>query len=167
MSQVRLKKGFTLVEIMITISIIGILLSVATPSLLRARQKAQEVELQADLRVIRDACERYNADLGVYPVNIGWLTHTRWVHEYPYGYNALGQFITVTNGAQKWQGPYLKLKESKKWISPYFGFCGEWLPVSQVPNTNFSFTGTLNANNEIVWVDGAGTDTTGRAYSDY
>ena len=152
---------------MIVVSIMGVLLSIATPNLLRARQKAQEVELKADLKVIRDACERYNADLGVYPVNLGWLTHTRWVQEYPFGFNASGQFVAVNEGNKKWQGPYLKLKQSKKWISPYFDFCGEWFPQSGVPNTSYAYTGILNANKEIVWINGAGLDTSGQDYTDY
>jgi type IV pilus assembly protein PilA len=43
--------GFTLIELMIVIGIIAILLSVAMPTFLGSRQKAQDRAAQADLRV--------------------------------------------------------------------------------------------------------------------
>ena len=42
-------KGFTLLEILIVVSILGILLCVAIPNIQRARLQAEEAKIQAEL----------------------------------------------------------------------------------------------------------------------
>ncbi|MEK6681994.1 MAG: prepilin-type N-terminal cleavage/methylation domain-containing protein [Nitrospirota bacterium] len=51
--------GLTLLEIIITIVIIGILASIAMPLSRMAVKRAKEVELRRNLRVIRDALDEY------------------------------------------------------------------------------------------------------------
>ena len=52
-------KGLTLIEILITIVIIGILASIAMPLSKMAVKRTREVELRRNLRVIRDALDEY------------------------------------------------------------------------------------------------------------
>ena len=62
------KKGFTLVEIMIVVAIIGLLAAIAIPNFVRARAQAQEKACQANLKQIEGAMEIWaldnNADTG-------------------------------------------------------------------------------------------------------
>ena len=56
------RRGFTLVEIMIAVVIIGLLLAVAVPNFLRARENARTKTCRANLYQIQGAKERWAMD---------------------------------------------------------------------------------------------------------
>ena len=63
-------KGFTLVELMIVVAIIGILAAIAIPQFAAYRVRAYNTAAQSDLRNVRTALEADFADNQEYPVNI-------------------------------------------------------------------------------------------------
>lgn len=70
----RHAKGFTLIELMIVLSIMGILIAIAQPSLKHSIVRAREAVLREDLYQIRDALDQYYADHGKYPAQLSDLT---------------------------------------------------------------------------------------------
>ena len=63
-------KGFTLVELMIVVAIIGILAAIAIPQFAAYRTRAFNTAAQSDLRNLRTAMEAYFADNQSYPPTI-------------------------------------------------------------------------------------------------
>ena len=62
----RDKKGFTLIELMIVVAIIGILAAIAIPNFLRFQLKSKTSEAKVNLAAIRTAEESYLAEFGSY-----------------------------------------------------------------------------------------------------
>jgi general secretion pathway protein G len=56
------ERGFTLVELMIVMAVIGILLTIAIPAYLQSIKKAKEAVLKEDLHTMRTAIDQYTVD---------------------------------------------------------------------------------------------------------
>ncbi len=69
-----MKKGFTLIEIMVVIAIVIVLLTLALPNIFRSRVTANECLTIANLQVLNRACQGYHIDQGSYPDNLSDLS---------------------------------------------------------------------------------------------
>ena len=56
------ERGFTLIEMLIVIIILGILLAIAVPAYLKFKDRANQGAVQANIRAMVPAIEAYNAD---------------------------------------------------------------------------------------------------------
>ena len=67
MNSLRRKRGFTLIELMIVIAIIGIISSIAVPYFLQYQARARQGEAKADLKSWYSAVTSVFAERGTYP----------------------------------------------------------------------------------------------------
>lgn len=76
-------KGFTLIEIMIVMSIIAILLTIAQPMYRESTIKAKEAILMENLFSLRDVIDQYYVDKGKYPDSLEDLTGNGYIRSVP------------------------------------------------------------------------------------
>jgi general secretion pathway protein G len=74
-------KGFTLIELMITLVVIGILCAIVIPNLVGAIDRGKQKRTLADMRTIGTAIEAYAVDNSHYPVSSD--TTTLWAQIVP------------------------------------------------------------------------------------
>ena len=81
--QRRKNQGFTLIELMIVMTIIGILASIAAPNYQRSVIKAREAVLMEDLYQMRRAIDAYFADHAKYPESLEALVEAKYLRDIP------------------------------------------------------------------------------------
>lgn len=81
-SEVKARKGFTLVELAVVIVIIGVLAAFGVPRFLKSVERSKAAESFNYLSAVRDAQERYIAREGVYAGNISLLDITQSTPKY-------------------------------------------------------------------------------------
>jgi len=88
-------RGFTLVELMIVVSLIGILATIAVPSYQSSLIKAREAVLRQDLFTLRELLDHHRADQGKYPQSLEGLVSAGYLRVLPKD--------PFTNSSSSWQ----------------------------------------------------------------
>ncbi len=79
----RLQGGFTLLELLVVMTIIGILAAIAVPALRDSPKRAREATLRADLFTFRSVIDQYKGDKGNYPVDLAVLVKDGYMRKLP------------------------------------------------------------------------------------
>jgi general secretion pathway protein G len=75
--------GFTLIELMVVLTVVALLLSVVVPDYIGRLKRAEEAVLQENLMVMRDALDKHYADAGRYPTTLEELVSKRYLRSIP------------------------------------------------------------------------------------
>jgi general secretion pathway protein G len=77
------RRGFTLIELMVVLALVGALLSIALPRYVTSVNRSAEVVLRQNLKVMRQAIDQYYADRGSYPRNLAELVRRGYLDQFP------------------------------------------------------------------------------------
>ena len=77
------KHGFTLIELLVVMTIIALLLTLATPRYFGNLDRAKESVLRENLATLRESLDKYYADTGKYPVILNDLVEHRYLRKVP------------------------------------------------------------------------------------
>ena len=97
--------GFTLIEMMVVMVIIGLLMALVGPRFIRQEEKAKVRAARAQVELLGTALDTFRLDVGRYPTTQEGLAALR---QRPFG-------------TDRWDGPYLKKELPKDpWDKPYY-----------------------------------------------
>ena len=101
----RSEDGYTLVELLVVLAILGLLIAIAAPRLIHHLSAARVQTAHIQIQQLGSILDIYKLDTGHYPSQQA-------------GLQAL---VTAPAGATNWNGPYLKNKDSltDPWGNPY------------------------------------------------
>lgn len=136
------RKGFSLVEIMTVVSIIGLIAAMAVPNLLSSSRRSRDDAMRANLAVVRGAVDTFRNDTGLYPSALSSLSATSAPATGTDPSTGASAAITSSD----WRGPYLRT-----------------VPIDAVSNAAFAYTASTGA----VAPSATGNDARGVAYSTY
>ena len=104
--QLQQQKGFTLIEIMVVMVILGVLIAAVAPNILGRADESKITVAKADVRNVSGALDLYKLDNHHYPSS-------------EQGLKALVEKPTGFPEAKNWRRPYLKKEPLDPWGNPY------------------------------------------------
>lgn len=82
-SSTKHRDGFTILELLVVMAIIGTLLSLAAPHYFRSIEKAEHAALKENLSVLRSTIDRFHADADAYPSSLDELVRRGYLRRIP------------------------------------------------------------------------------------
>lgn len=83
MAPLKARHGFTLIEMLVVLAIVGLLLTLAAPRYFASLDKSRDVALEENLKVLRVTLDRFYADRGRYPDSLQDLVDHKYLRAVP------------------------------------------------------------------------------------
>ncbi|MBJ7311483.1 prepilin-type N-terminal cleavage/methylation domain-containing protein [Rugamonas sp. CCM 8940] len=83
MVTMRKVRGFTMIELLVTLAIIAMLVTLAAPRYFGSIERTKEDVLREDLYILRNAIDHYYADRNVYPAELKDLVKEKYLRSLP------------------------------------------------------------------------------------
>ena len=123
-------KGFTLIEIIVTVIIIGILVTIAIPNYVRSAERARSAQAVETLKNMRTAAINYYTEndtwTGVDRDTLATEAGANFDDNTDWTYTASGTDSTVTLTANRqrghWAGRSITLDQDENWSDPSSGY---------------------------------------------
>ena len=77
------RRGFTLVELLVVLAVVGVLLSIALPRYFGNVDRSKDAVLKENLHQMREAIQHYYADKGKYPERLEALAEHKYLRRIP------------------------------------------------------------------------------------
>lgn len=78
-----MKRGFTLIEMLVVLAILAMLLTIVSPKFMHMLQRAKETSLRHDLLTMRDAIDKFYSDKNRYPETLEELVERQYLKSIP------------------------------------------------------------------------------------
>jgi prepilin-type N-terminal cleavage/methylation domain-containing protein len=179
----RRRDGFTLPEILVTITVIAVLAAAVVPAVAQYVNKGNAPAAQQDVQQLRNAVTAFAADVRRYPGDLGQLTHVINTASGPLSMDGSMTPVTFTPlDSSKWHGPYTSaaidsatatftsgslaftigrdIALSNNWLttpilSPAANNCGALLALDQALDGIPASAGVEATTGIVVWANGA------------
>ena len=119
-------RGFTLIEIMVVVFILGLLVTLVVPKVIGRTDEARRTKASADLKAIEEALHLYKLDNGFYPTTEQGLSALVRKPEsglIPHNWNPEGYLEKAP--ADPWGNPYVYLSDGERYALKSYGADGE------------------------------------------
>lgn len=106
--------GFTLIELMVALTIVALLLSIVVPKYFGGINRAEEAVLRENLYLMRDALDKYYTDKGRYPAELDDLVAQKYLRSVPADPIARSASWTLVPPADPQLGAVFDVKSAAK-----------------------------------------------------
>ena len=79
----QFSRGFTLIELLVVLSILALLITIATPRYFNGIDQTKESVLRQDLNILRESIDKFYADKGTYPDSLEDLVTHEYIKKIP------------------------------------------------------------------------------------